>query len=280
MPKMTSKEEIITAIRECAQQLGHSPNKAELKRLAGVDTYDLRKCFGSYTLAMREAGIKARTTSRMPLDLLFKDWAGVARKLAKLPTISEYESLGKYTMGPFLRQFRKWTNVPRGFQEYAERTGLAAEWGDVMELIRASCEVKIAQDETAGEWHAVPGTNTLVFPDQPMYGAPLGLPFMAFAPLSELAVVFMCGAMAMKLGFTMLRMPGTFPDAEAMRSTDGKRCQLVRVEFELESRNFLRHAHDPKKCDLIICWEHNWPECPLPVLELKTLVKQMTWELK
>jgi len=20
---------------------------------------------------------------------------------------------------------------------------------------------------------------------------------------------------------------------------------------------------------LIVCWEHNWPECPLPVLELK-----------
>ncbi|HET9839883.1 MAG TPA: hypothetical protein VFR84_16770, partial [Candidatus Angelobacter sp.] len=76
-------------------------------------------------------------------------------------------------------------------------------------------------------------------------------------------------------GFTMLRMPGTFPDAEAMRTIDGKRCQLLRVEFELESRNFLRHQHDPKKADLIICWEHNWPECPLPVLELKTLVKQM-----
>jgi hypothetical protein len=32
--------------------------------------------------------------------------------------------------------------------------------------------------------------------------------------------------------------------------------------------------HDLKGCDMIVCWEHNWPECPLEVLELKSLVKQ------
>jgi hypothetical protein len=25
---------------------------------------------------------------------------------------------------------------------------------------------------------------------------------------------------------------------------------------------------------MIVCWEHNWPECPLEVLELKSLVGQ------
>jgi len=24
-----------------------------------------------------------------------------------------------------------------------------------------------------------------------------------------------------------------------------------------------------KGCDMIICWKHNWPECPLEVLELR-----------
>jgi hypothetical protein len=27
--------------------------------------------------------------------------------------------------------------------------------------------------------------------------------------------------------------------------------------------------HDPNGCDIIVCWEHNWPECPLEVIELK-----------
>jgi hypothetical protein len=28
----------------------------------------------------------------------------------------------------------------------------------------------------------------------------------------------------------------------------------------------------PAGCDTIVCWEHNWPDCPVEVLELKTAV--------
>ena len=27
--------------------------------------------------------------------------------------------------------------------------------------------------------------------------------------------------------------------------------------------------------DNIVCWSHNWPECPLPVIELKELVNRL-----
>ena len=45
------------------------------------------------------------------------------------------------------------------------------------------------------------------------------------------------------------------------------------IEFEATSRNFDIHKHDPKKCNLIVCWEHNWKQCPrnIEVLELKYL---------
>jgi hypothetical protein len=45
--------------------------------------------------------------------------------------------------------------------------------------------------------------------------------------------------------------------------------QRVRAEIEFLSRNFLQHFHDPKECDLIVCWENNWPDCPLEGIELK-----------
>jgi hypothetical protein len=48
--------------------------------------------------------------------------------------------------------------------------------------------------------------------------------------------------------------------------------QRVRVEFEYESRNFLKHLHEVKGCDVIVCWIHNWPECPLEVVELRSVV--------
>jgi hypothetical protein len=45
-----------------------------------------------------------------------------------------------------------------------------------------------------------------------------------------------------------------------------------KIEFENESRNFLTHMHSLDGADLIVCWTHNWPECPLEVLELKSVI--------
>jgi hypothetical protein len=51
--------------------------------------------------------------------------------------------------------------------------------------------------------------------------------------------------------------------------------QRVRIEFEFESRNFLKHRHKKDGCDMIICWRHNWPECPsnIEVLELSKVLE-------
>jgi hypothetical protein len=78
----------------------------------------------------------------------------------------------------------------------------------------------------------------------------------------------------------VLRLQPSFPDCEALRRVAGGKCQLVKIEFESESRNFRRHRHDPRKCDLIICWEHNWPDCPLEVLELKSEIAKITGSIK
>jgi hypothetical protein len=51
----------------------------------------------------------------------------------------------------------------------------------------------------------------------------------------------------------------------------------VIIEFEAYSSNFKREGHDASKCNLIVCWEHDWKECPenIDVLELKHF-----WEMK
>lgn len=48
------------------------------------------------------------------------------------------------------------------------------------------------------------------------------------------------------------------------------------IEFQVRSRDFLKDKHNPNKCDLIVCWKHNWKECPdnIDVIELKHF-----WEL-
>jgi hypothetical protein len=93
-------------------------------------------------------------------------------------------------------------------------------------------------------------------------------------PTSESGVIYLFGMVAGELGFVLEGLGTGFPDAEVKRR-DGRGWRRARVEFEHQSRNFRQHGHDPAGCDLIICWEHNWPDCPLEVLELKSVVRKL-----
>jgi hypothetical protein len=67
--------------------------------------------------------------------------------------------------------------------------------------------------------------------------------------------------------------PG-FPDCVARRFV-GKGWERVAIEFEYASSNFKAHAHDPKQCDIVVCWEHDWKDCPLEVIELKSEIMNL-----
>ena len=98
---------------------------------------------------------------------------------------------------------------------------------------------------------------------------------LAHAPTNEMGVVFLFGAMARDLGYIVTLLQAEFPDCEALRQVTPDKWQRLRIEFEFESRNFLTHGHDVNGCDMIVCWKHNWPECPLEVLELSKLVGKL-----
>ncbi len=108
---------------------------------------------------------------------------------------------------------------------------------------------------------------------QPMYGEPLLYSPLTCAPINELGVVYLFGALARLMGFAVTRIQPGFPDCEALRRVERDRWQRVRIEFEYESRNFLAHVHPEDACDLIVCWSNNWTECPLEVIELKTVMQ-------
>jgi hypothetical protein len=93
---------------------------------------------------------------------------------------------------------------------------------------------------------------------------------MTNAPMNELGVVLLFGMVAGDLGFQVELVQGRFPDCEAKREVAPGKWQRSRIEFEYESKNFLLHGHDPKGCDVIVCWRHNWKECPeeIEVIEL------------
>lgn len=109
----------------------------------------------------------------------------------------------------------------------------------------------------------------MTLPHSPLYGPRLMLPGLAHEPENEGGVIHLFGMIGYRLGFMVLRIQSAFPDCEALRRVRNGRWQRVRIEFEYESRNFIRHRHSVKGCDMIVCWRNNWKGCPVEVLELK-----------
>jgi hypothetical protein len=115
-----------------------------------------------------------------------------------------------------------------------------------------------------------PLRSSVVKKDKPVMGEPFDRSPLTNAPMNELGVVLLFGMVAADMGFQVESLQGKFPDCEAKREVSPGKWQRCRIEFEYESKNFHLHGHDPKGCDVIVCWRHNWRECPaeLEVIEL------------
>jgi hypothetical protein len=267
-----TKEEIITAVRDCAATLGHAPNVAEFRTFTKISKNQIRKSFGTYTQMMAASAVQREGSGCVvELKSLFLDWAGVTRKLAKVPTMSDYELEGRYSVRPLVRRFRTWTQVPAGLYVYAQQEGLEGDWKDVMEIITNHLQEETRQARTFETPTIMPSRPRTPM-DETSYGKPMHGP-MNCAPTNENGVIFLFGSVAQEMSFSITRIQAAFPDCEALREVGPNRWMRVKIEFEYESRNFLSHMHAVDGCDLIVCWTHNWPDCPLEVLALENVVE-------
>jgi len=97
---------------------------------------------------------------------------------------------------------------------------------------------------------------------------------LVYSPMNENGVIFLFGKVMEDLNMYIEEIKPGFPDCIGRRF-NGKGWERIRIEFEYVSSNFKLHKHDPKKCDMIICWEHNWSECKLEVIELKDFIRNL-----
>ena len=202
--------------------------------------------FGNYTKALEASGFEGRGSGFMlSTDELFTEWAGIVRQISAVPSAAEYVLHSQHSLTPLRKRFRYWSDVPAGMVQHIIEKGLEEQWGDVLEVAR-----KYRREARTGGWRRTPGTlpsNPRILKDRPVYGAPLFAPTIGFAPVNEMGVVFLFGAMASKLGFIVTWMGTQYPDIEAFREVSPGRWQRVRVEVEFQSRNFLQHFHDPEE---------------------------------
>ena len=280
---LPDKDEVLNAIRDAARTLGRTPSRAQFKSASGMSEYQILKHFPSWREAVRAAGLEPDSTN-LPLEpsVLLQDWGELVRRERRIPTRDQYRRAGKFSPGVFERKFGPWSSIPAQFKAFAKSR---SEWADVIALIPMEVnQPSTSIPQPAASAHASSSIEVTQrhakLNNRPTYGNPIDFRGLRHEPVNEEGVVFLFGMVARELGYLVEAVQAGYPDCEAKRQVDAGKWQRVRIEFEYESRNFRDHGHSPDGCDIIVCWRHNWQECPphLEVVELSRIIKTLASE--
>lgn len=107
-----------------------------------------------------------------------------------------------------------------------------------------------------------------------IFGDKIEFKSLSCAPVNELGVVYLFGVLHDTFDFKIESIQSGYPDCLARRKIGHNRWDEVRIEFEYDSHSFKMHGHDPSGVDIIVCWTHNWKECPnsIEIIELSSLL--------
>jgi hypothetical protein len=283
MPKIPeNKQEVLEAIKSVAKKLDKTPSRAQFISNTGISEYQVLKFFQGWREAVRAAGLSPDASNIKLEDAdLLEDWGALVRKHHQIPTRAQYRKEGTFSPGAFESHFGPWSIVPFKFKEMFKDSN---EWRDVLAILPETPPKKIIPPAKNG---LIPNTSTQSgeakykhskLEGRPVYGDPIDFRGLRHEPVNEQGVVFLFGMVARELGYMVEAVQTGFPDCEAKRQLGGNKWQRIRIEFEFESRNFRDHGHPEDGCDVIVCWRHNWPECPphIEVLELKNIIQTLS----
>lgn len=287
----STRQEIIDAIKAAEKRLGRAPKRAEFFGRSGISKRALSGLFESWPEAVRAAGLKPQRRAKVrAAEELVADWGRVVRKMGRRPTQIEYQKSGQFSWFQWKSKYGRWAAAERVFREYAHTK---AEWNDVIAILGSDVPreaEKVKGDDRASsalmmdsrgliefknEWHAWLKAETPGKAGAPAYGEPIDFRRFRHAPVNESGVVLLFGMLASELGVLIEAVQPGFPDCEAKYQGEDGKWRRLRIEFEYESKNFLVHGHDAAECDVVVCWKHNWQECPLKVIELSRAVLGM-----
>ncbi len=278
---MSDKQHILDSIAAIARGLGRAPSRSEFVTLTGITDYHVLQCFPSWNDAVRAAGLQPYTLNvRLEDGTLLEDWGETVRRRRAIPPRHAYRREGKYDTRTIERRLGPWSTLPEVFRNFAEGK---PEWSDVVALLPAPLPKDERRRPSEDSSSSILPNKVKQVPlkDRATYGNPTRFRGLRHEPVNEQGVVLLFGMLAKELGYLVEAVQTGFPDCEAMRQITPERWQRVRIEFEFESRNFRDHGHPSTGCDVIVCWRHNWDECPegIEVVELSRVIKSLA-ELK
>jgi hypothetical protein len=267
MGKLT-REAIIQAAKESAAGHDGPLSRAVFRRRSGIGMAPVYRLFpkGGWTEVCRLAGLPRHLKNRdLTEEQLLEELHRVVCEVGAVPSLNHFAALARIGPAVFLRRFGSKHTLLQRYREW-----LAKKDPEFALLQRLPTPAKYKRHRKSGVSQPAQGAGIF-------YGAPLNFRGLRHAPTNEQGVVYLFGMVSSELGLLVEAIHQAYPDCEAKRCVDPrqKRWQLVRIEFEYKSSKIRDHGHDPAGCDLIVCWEHDWPECPLEVIELRAVLAML-----
>ena len=270
---MHTKDEIISEIKRIAALLGQKfLKKSDFQKHAKMSSSTARYHFGSWNDAVKEAGLEpidpvevVKKRELIPDETLLLDLIRLYNEYGKEPTGSLVNAKGQFSERPYRA---RWKSLNEAFLIAKKR--FPGSLGSP-HLEQAGSNTEILKVKI------VPET---IKPSEPkrkrvVFGEPIDFRGLRFAPINEQGVVYLFGMISQELGYLIESIRTDYPDCEGKRCFDkgNNKWEHVQIEFEYKSSNFREHGHNPEQCDVIVCWVHDWENCPVEVLELRSVIK-------
>jgi hypothetical protein len=276
-----TRNNLVEAAKRAYDEAQVPMSRADFERLTGISQYHIYRLFpeGGWSELKTLAGIDRHPKDNQPLsdgDLL-SEFHAVATQLGRVPTWTLFGHSAKISADVVRRRFGGLQGTLKHYRLWLEENHPESP---LLAEIRVQSRHELPpppQEDIAKNSDRLVPSLSWAKGEGPEYGPPIDFRGLRHAPINEQGVVFLFGMVSYELGFIVEAVHASFPDCEAKRCIDGRneRWQRVRIEFEFRSRNFRDHGHSSAGCDLIVCWEHNWPECPLEVVELRKILDDL-----
>ena len=269
---LLTEEQCVEELKRVARILGHAEVSCrEYKQLGKYSYTRICRAMGGWLLALQKAGLHPASgyKRKLPLPELADSFLRVVIETGRVPTIwqmTRRTGLSTSTLGA--RRFG-------GYRDFKRRAieQLVQSKRTMPKYIR-----RLLDEELASLLAAVPARAEDRSSSTPhRQGRTLHFRQFIYAPTGEPDVVSLFGAVAEELGFEIVGNRSPFPDCEARRKVPGRREHFVRcmIEYEYSSSDYRRHRHPATGCDLVVCWKHDWPKCPVEVLELSQAITKL-----
>lgn len=238
----------------------------DFKKHSKINPITIIRKFGTWETALNLVGLQPGKNyhKEIPNNDIIINFLDVTTKLTAIPSLNQIAIHGKFSKGFYERKLGSYSKYKSIVSKQVLDSG-ASQDKKLNELF----ELEANKNRFTAQKSVI----------RPHYeGETLNFRHFAYNPTYENEVVSIFSSVAGELGFEIITIRSEFPDCKArrIRGKFRNRMENCLIEFEFKSSDFVKHNHPINGCDLIICWEHDWQDCPIEVINLKNEIKKLS----